>query len=154
LALPLLVCQNGGISKSPNSLVQTQTTLLLPSIPRWSVLAYLIASSVIFFWCIGGLVLALFVQTPPTSSFDTVDFAARIIANHSDESLIHPLLTVANGRDAAIREALEDKVLFVRDVAAQEINGTEPGEGPYIGKIGFTMNSGEGHNLIRRGLYA
>jgi hypothetical protein len=155
-ALPLLVFQpistylstQGG---SPNSLIELVQNFSLPSIPVWSVLVYFIVSAVIFFWSVGAMVLALFVDTPSNSNFDAVDFAARIIANHSESgSLTEPLLGLSNGRDAAIQEALQDKDIFVRDVAEQ----TEEKEGQDIGKIGFTMNDGEGKRLLRGALYA
>jgi hypothetical protein len=159
LALPLLVFQPNshyvsGTSTTPNSLVQLLTTFALPSIPNRSILVYLIVSTLIFFWCVGGLVLALFVDTPATSNFDCIDFAARIIANQSDGSFMQPLLTLTDGRDTAIREALEDKVLFVRDVGVQEVDGGHVREGPHVGKIGFTMNGGESHRLLRGASYA
>lgn len=149
LYFPIAYPQNYTVTN--NSVIELAQSYPVPSIPGWSVVVYLAVSSFIFVWCVGGMFLGLLVTTPPTSNFDVVDFASRVIANHCDGSFTGPLAGLSNGKDSAIREALEDKLMFVRNVGT---NG-ESEEGPdQVGKIGFTMNGKEGHKLAPGELYA
>lgn len=49
-------------------------------IPRWTVIVYTVVSVSTYFWCIGGMCFALFVQGPPTTSFELIDFASRVVS--------------------------------------------------------------------------
>jgi len=159
-ALPLLVFQPMSPSldtsnfSTPNQTIELAQSFAVPIIPIWAVLVYLIVSSLILVWSVGGLALALFVDSPAISNFDLLDFAARINANRSDGSFAEPLASLSSGHDSAHREALEDKEIFLRDVGGQTLVYAEDEAGPYIGKIGFTMDGGEGRRLVKGTLYS
>jgi len=135
-----------------DSLIELAQSYPIPSIPRISVLVYLAVSAFIFIWCMRPMVLALLVDTTPTSNFDLLDFAARITANRYEGSFIEPLAALSNGQDVEFRKALEDKNIFVRDVEKAVDCGDE--ESKHIGKIGFTMKGDERRKLIQGSLYA
>jgi hypothetical protein len=118
--------------------VELSQMCVLPSIPAWAVLVYIAVVILIFIWCIGGLVIALAVDTSPeTSSFDVVDFAAGVCANRMDGSLAETFSSLPFGKDAEIRKRLEDKSVYVRHIVGgrAESDGVEE-----ISKIGFTTD--------------
>lgn len=92
--------------------LSTQTVRAI--IPQWTVFLYLIVTLAAYFWCVGGMLLALFVQTPPSTPFQLVDFASRVVANDNDTSVSHLLGETWGGTSGIIRQKLEGTSLYLR----------------------------------------
>jgi len=159
-ALPLLAFQpkspflDVANLSTPNQTIEFAQSCAVPIIPSWAVVVYLIVSSFILAWSVGGLALALLVDSPAISNFDLLDFAARINANRSDASFAEPLASLSIGHGPVHREVLEYKDIFVRDVGGQMLVDGEDEAGPHVGKIGFTMDGGKGRMLVKGSLYS
>jgi hypothetical protein len=149
LAIPLIVFQQNGENPKWNGTllppeyhvqIDLSNNYVLAVIPKWTVLLYTITSIVIVLWCAAGMFVAMLVQSPPTSSFDLVDFTSRVLASRGDSSLSNTLATLSNGNNGAIRRTLQNQALLVRDV---RLDSDEAGQGTgadtQIGKIGFVF---------------
>jgi hypothetical protein len=125
---------------SPSIELAEMCTLL--SIPRWAVIVYIAIVSLIFLWCIGGIVIALFVdESPATSNFDVVDFTAATTANRFEGSLADTFASLPFGKDAEIRKRLEDKSVYVRHLGGRMQSKSDGVEGiSEVNKIGFTTD--------------
>ena len=106
-------------------------------IPQWTFILYLIASSTVYFWCVGGMYFALYVQGPPFTPFEIIDFASRIVSNHGNNSISKFLDETWDGNTNSICRKLQDKNMFLRNVRFPE-NGEEILNGGTSAKIGFT----------------
>jgi hypothetical protein len=118
LTFPLLFFQTGQggwVSTYPPEYtvdVELSQQCVVQSIRPWAVLVYVGVVTFIFMWCVGGLVMAFFLDTTPeTSSFDLVDFTAAVIANRFDKSLADTFDSLPFGRDHEIRKRLQDKAM-------------------------------------------
>jgi len=78
-------------------------------IPKWAWIVYVTISGSIYLCCVGGMVAALFVKTPPTTPFEVVDFASRVVS-HDEERAFAELST---GREDTTRRKLQDKAVLV-----------------------------------------
>jgi hypothetical protein len=86
------------------------------SIPRWSAILYAVTCVMAYFWCVGGMCIAMSVQTPPTTPFEMIDFASRVVSTPKKHSLSDLLAQTSIGKADLVREKLEEKALFVRYV--------------------------------------
>ena len=109
--------------------LSTQTVRAI--ISQWTVFVYLIVTLAVYFWCLGGMLLASFVQTPPSTPFQLVDFASRVVANDNDMSVSHLLGETWRGSSGIIRQKLESTSLCLRKAVDVE-GGT---------KIGFSQGN-------------
>ena len=101
--------------------------------------------------------ISLFVQTPSTTPFPVIDFASRVVSNGEDASFAKILASTSVGDTDVVREKLEDKVLFVRDlpfVNDEEVKKSRSASNDCKYRIiGFTMDQNEGIKLNRKHLY-
>jgi hypothetical protein len=154
LTIPLLVFQptlNDGVDGGDEPMTGFWPTIelaemcTLQSIPTWAVIVYIVIASLIFLWCIGGIVLSLFVdESPATSNFDLVDFTAATTANRLEGSLAETFASLPFGKHAEIRKRLEDKSVYVRHLGGT--TGAESDDVEEIAedhKIGFTTDGGQ-----------
>jgi hypothetical protein len=157
LTVPLLYLQENGFNPYWNTTLPGQLesglspglyididlsqTLVVAVIPVWTVIVYAIASLIVFFWCVGGMLLALSIQSPPSSGFDLIDFTSRVTSNHDDSSLSSILGSLSNGKTKVIRKNLESETLLVRDVGLYSRSGGRgTGSHENYGKVGFALN--------------
>jgi hypothetical protein len=105
--------------------VDLSTQTIRAIIPKWSVIVYLIVSLAVYFWCVGGMFLALSVQTPPTSPFQLIDFSSRVVANDDETSVSHLLSETWSGSSGAIRQNLASTRLYLRKMVVSAVDGSE-----------------------------
>lgn len=128
--------------------VELSQQCVLQSIRPWAVLMYIGVVSLIFIWCIGGLVMAFLIDmTPEASSFDIVDFAAAVTANRTDGSLADTFASLRFGDDTEIRRRLQDKVVYLRRIDGEASESDEVAEISEAHKIGFTTDVSNHSNL-------
>lgn len=109
-------------------------------IPKWTVIVYLIVSLAVYFWCIGGMFLSSFIQTPPSTPFELIDFSSRVVSNHDETSLSQLLAETWSGNSDTIREKLEGSGLYLRNVGFSESDeGLD--DSRRRAKIGFTSET-------------
>lgn len=151
LVIPLLISQRGNFPLPPglfNVSVELAQGYDLLSVPPWSVIVYFSVASLVFLWCIGGIITALFIDSPPASSFDVVDFATGVTANTSDRSFVQVFASLPLGNDSDIRKGLKDKSVFVRDISVFESEGDGIHGGWKDGKVGFFMDGRYGRRIL------
>jgi hypothetical protein len=143
LTLPPLLFQANWLNPYPVATSQLEPVsvdildaMIRAVIPQWTFILYLIASLAVYFWCVGGMCFALHVQGAPSTPFEVIDFASRIASNRGNNSLSKLLEETCDGNTNTIREKLEDKNLFLRNVGSSE-NGEEGKTGA---KIGFASD--------------
>lgn len=159
LAQPLLLFQPtvGWISVPENANLQYSVytelakTTTRAIIPRWTTILYTIVYGFAWFWCIGAMCVALSIQAPPTSAFELIDFSSRIISNQIDKTLANLLGELSIGETDLVREKLEDKALFVRDVGVTKFS--EEGITESHRRIGFASEDEGGLMLARSQTY-
>lgn len=124
LTLPLLNFQINGLgpnvsdSQLPpafNTSAELAKAVQRAFIPNWTVFIYSVITSFVFIWCIGGMLVALFIPTPISSRFELIDFASTVIAS-PDSSIPRSMIESAGGPISTLRERLQDKTLVVPDV--------------------------------------
>lgn len=124
-------------------------------IPRWTVIFYTLVNLSVFLWCVGGMCVTLFIQRPPITPFELIDFASKVVSNRENQSMSTMLANISNGDEDITRKTLEDKGLFVGDVGIRAVNENEVrgGEDRATGTeriIGFALNSNEVQRFSRR----
>lgn len=135
LVEPLLLFQSTGLTDDGLPADFSKNTVR-EVIPKWTVILCIICSVTIYFWCMRAMFFGLSVQSPSTTNFGLIDFAAKAAWNKGDNPLARLLNEFSVGRNDLVREKLEDKVRFLGDVRFEEGDG--PGQSHR--KIGFTMD--------------
>lgn len=93
-------------------------------IPRWTAIFYTNVTLLVFLWCFGGMCIVFFIQRPPITPFELIDFMSKVVSNRENLSTAKLLAATSNGSADAIRDVLEDKRLFVGDFSIREVNRT------------------------------
>jgi hypothetical protein len=107
--------------------VDLSETIIIGTIPHWTVIVYIALSFAVLLPCIVGIYLALLVQGPVTSSFTMVDFASRIPTSDGQSTLSNILAGLANADDDELQLKLADKGLFLRDIGSHlEVESGQP----------------------------
>ena len=123
------------------SLSETQMHVV---IPRWTVWLYTATLLAVYLWCLGCLVLSLFIRGPLTTPHEVLDFASMISGcRHVDESALQVLGKVGSGSSKAYRRELADKTLFVGRLVGEKLVflGSEERQEQKSGEIiGIRMN--------------
>jgi hypothetical protein len=159
LTIPLLVFQPGfflysdpipGFSAPADFVVPIELAqqVVLPSIPPWSVIVYLVVACLVFAWCIGGMITAILVDSPPASNYDVMDFATGVTANHGEGSFSQIFASLTFGNDRAIRKGLEDKAIYVRKVGGlgsvrYDVDGDSD-----MTRVGFVTDGRDGSMVV------
>jgi hypothetical protein len=85
----------------------------------WTVFVFLILACFIYFSCLACLLWAMTIQGPPTTHFQLVEFAARIVSKgQSPTSWATVLSKTSNGDISYLRSKLVDKNVYLGDVSA------------------------------------
>jgi len=98
------------------------TADLTQTVPRgviapWTVFIFLALASFIYFSCLACLSWSMTIQCPPTTHFQLVEFAARIVSKgQSSTSWATVLSKTSNGKKAYLRSELVDKEVYLGDV--------------------------------------
>src|SRR5579859_2651142 len=120
------------------------------TIPKWTWIVYVAISSGIYVWCVSSMVFTLFIVSPPTTSFEVLDFASRIVSNGGDHSFVKLLAETSIGSEKITRNILENKAIFVR--AVQLSSGLRRQEGEQEGERGTGTEIGRKIGLAENGL--
>jgi hypothetical protein len=144
------VAANANLEYSVYTELSQSTTRAI--IPRWTAILYAVVYVFVWCGCIGALCIALFIQGPATTAFDLIDFSSRIISNQSDKTLARLLSELSAGDAGLIREKLEDKALFVRDVGVS-FEGGEEDIYESRRRVGFTSDGEGGFMLEKSQIY-
>jgi hypothetical protein len=107
-------------------------------IPHWVAAVYTVMSISVYLWCLGGMFAALFILTPPTTQFEQIDFASRLVVNKNDNAFVETLAQLSVGTKDETRKRLQDKGLTIRDIRTG-IQGDGNKEIPYVKIWGLTM---------------
>lgn len=174
LATPLLLFQPTWLNPNFNVSTDAFETALPPelyvdvdlsqsfkrlTIPKWTWIVYTVISLSIYVWCVAGMVVSLFVITPPTTAFEAIDFASRIVSNNEDNSFVKSLTELSIGSEDMTRRILQDKAVFVREVPLSSNTGQmeetemEMEETVMGRKIGLASNDQDMRMLRRKVLY-
>ena len=120
-------------------------------IPKWTVILYTIISGSIYLFAIGSMFIAMFVQGPSTTPFDSLDFASRVVSN-PDTTLRNLMSELSNGDIDRDRQRLEDKGLFIGDVKFCNVSAEREG-GYGMSKIGFSLSPARLPSLQKGHIY-
>ena len=82
-------------------------------IPKWTWIVYVAISGSIYLWCVGGMLGALFIKTPPKTPFEVIDFASRVVANDEEHGFADVREELSIGREGTTRRKLQDKAILV-----------------------------------------
>ena len=106
----------GELSDIPSQLYTTAD--LVKTVPRgiiapWTVFVFLALGCLVYCICIGCLLWSMTIQGPPTTRFQLLDFASRIVSNRTPSSLGDLLATTANGDNKYMRSRLMDEHVYL-----------------------------------------
>ena len=130
------------------------TADLTQTVPRgviapWTVFIFLALACFIYFSCLACLGWSMTIQGPPTTHFQLIEFAARIVSKgQSSTSWASVLSKTSNGKKAYVRSELVDKEVYLGDVStvsgvtsatAAESDDNFPFLEASTGTIGFSL---------------
>lgn len=114
----------------------------------WTVFIFLVLACFIYFSCLACLLWSMTIQGPPTTHFQLVEFAARIVSKGaSSTSWATVLSKTSNGDLSYLRSKLVDKNVYLGDVGAfggvgSSIMTADSDDAPLMvetGTIGFSL---------------
>jgi hypothetical protein len=114
----------------------------------WTVFIFLVIACFIYFSCLACLLWSMTIQGPPTTHFQLVEFAARIVSKGaSSTSWATVLSKTSNGDLSYLRSKLVDKNVYLGDVSAvggvgSSIMTADYDDAPLVwetGTIGFSL---------------
>jgi hypothetical protein len=87
-----------------------------PIIPLWTAIVYTTIAMLLYIWSMGCLFSTLFIVSPPSSPFEAVDFASRVVAKKKNNELEKKMEKLSLGYPGDIRRELQKTVIFAREV--------------------------------------
>lgn len=93
------------------------------TIPLWTWIVYVVVSLSIYVWCVGGLVISLFIRTPPTTPYDMIDFASRV---DEEKSIAKFKADLSAGRRGTPRRKLQDTAIRISREISEDGRMQEP----------------------------
>lgn len=119
-------------------------------IPPFTLVIYVIMSLSLYGWCVACLIYTTRIQTPRSTPFVLVDFASRVIANgYGDGCLIKELTEVTVGDSEAVRERLQNKRIFLGEIAVTAEHLIDAHVGESRRRIGLGLHPGDVKELKR-----
>jgi len=106
----------GELTDLPSQLYTTAD--LVQTVPRgviapWTVFVFLALGCLVYCICVGCLLWSMTIQGPPTTRFQLLDFASRIVSNRTPSSFGDLLATTANGDSKYMRSTLVDEHVYL-----------------------------------------
>jgi hypothetical protein len=123
---------------------ESQTRVVIPD---WTIILYIVMLLGVYIWCVGCLVLSLFIRGPPTTPHEVLDFATMVSGCRAvDATAIEVLGRVGPASSKAYRKALANETLFVGSLVGERLvslgsQEVQTRRSPLI--FGITMNGTE-----------
>lgn len=147
---------NGSVGPVPAGLpqelyttVDLTRTIARGVISPWTVFIFLVLACFIYFTCVACIIWSMTIQAPPTTHFQLVEFAARVVSKgQSNTSWATVLSKTANGDKGYLRSKLVDKNVYLGDVSTvggirssdvPEYDDSVPFFRESTGTIGFSL---------------